>query len=425
MWWGLPADRVIMNCVPREHGDHTLALFREGYRFITNRCNRFGSDMFETRLILRRAICMRGPEAAKLFYQGKRVTRVGAMPITVLRLLQDFGSVQLLDGTAHHHRKNMFLTVMAPPAPSQIASMMSDIWSERLPEWQAAGKIILFDELRAILTRSAFDWVGVTLDESEMEERTREFSEMIESTGSIGLRNWRALLLRSRSERWARSIVAGVRGGDISLPADSPLSTIAAHRDSTGALLDEKTAAIEFLNVVRPIVAIARFIVFAAHVLHEHPNASASIRAGDENYIDAFTEEVRRLTPFFAYIGGRVRSAFEWNGRRFSVGEWVILDIFGTNRDPRSWTEPDAFHPERFLSRRHDPFSIIPQGGGDVWESHRCPGEAITRELIKAAVRLLTTGMRYTVPEQDLAVDLSRIPALPKSGFIMTRIQAQ
>jgi fatty-acid peroxygenase len=31
--------------------------------------------------------------------------------------------------------------------------------------------------------------------------------------------------------------------------------------------------------------------------------------------------------------------------------------------------------------------------------------------------------MRYEVPIQDLSVDLSRIPALPKSGFVMTGIR--
>jgi fatty-acid peroxygenase len=40
---------------------------------------------------------------------------------------------------------------------------------------------------------------------------------------------------------------------------------------------------------------------------------------------------------------------------------------------------------------------------------------------MKTAVQLLLESMTYQVPEQDLSVDLSRIPALPRSGFVMAR----
>lgn len=40
--------------------DSTLALLSEGYTFIPKRCQRYRSDIFETRLMLTRAICMTG-----------------------------------------------------------------------------------------------------------------------------------------------------------------------------------------------------------------------------------------------------------------------------------------------------------------------------------------------------------------------------
>lgn len=69
-------------------------------------------------------------------------------------------------------------------------------------------------------------------------------------------------------------------------------------------------------------------------------------------------------------------------------------------------------------------FNFIPQGGGDHYQGHRCPGEWITLELLKAASCLLTRAMRYDVPEQDLRVDLSRMPAIPESGFVIRNVQA-
>lgn len=43
---------------PREPAfDSTRALLREGYRFIADRCRRYGTDAFECRLVLHRAVC--------------------------------------------------------------------------------------------------------------------------------------------------------------------------------------------------------------------------------------------------------------------------------------------------------------------------------------------------------------------------------
>jgi fatty-acid peroxygenase len=201
-----------MASLPRDAGlDHTLALWREGYDFIGNRCARLGSDVFEARLAFRRVICMRGAAAAEIFYSGDRFTRVGAMPVTVLKLLQDYGSVQLLDGAEHRSRKRMFLSLAGSSAAAELASIFTHEWSQSLERWERAESIVLFDEVRGMLTRAVATWAGVPLNEAEARLRTREFSEMIEAVGSVGPRNWRALLLRERCERWARDIIRRIR----------------------------------------------------------------------------------------------------------------------------------------------------------------------------------------------------------------------
>jgi fatty-acid peroxygenase len=120
---------------------------------------------------------------------------------------------------------------------------------------------------------------------------------------------------------------------------------------------------------------------------------------------------------------GRVLEPFEWRGHRFEAGAWVLLDLYGTNRDPRAWDEPDEFRPDRFARWGGSPFDFVPQGGGDPTANHRCPGEGAAVEILKASVRLLTQGMRYDVPEQDLSVDLSRIPAIPASRFVLANVR--
>jgi fatty-acid peroxygenase len=100
---------------------------------------------------------------------------------------------------------------------------------------------------------------------------------------------------------------------------------------------------------------------------------------------------VRRFYPFFPLISGRIRQEFDWRGHHFANGTWVLLDLYGTNHVARIWEEPEMFRPERFEHWDRSPFNFIPQRGGDYYEGHRCAGEWITIELMKTAVRLLTT----------------------------------
>lgn len=60
--------------------DESMAFRREGYTFISSRCDALDTDVFETRLFLRRAYCLRGPAAAELFYSGNALTGTGGMP---------------------------------------------------------------------------------------------------------------------------------------------------------------------------------------------------------------------------------------------------------------------------------------------------------------------------------------------------------
>lgn len=136
-----------------------------------------------------------------------------------------------------------------------------------------------------------------------------------------------------------------------------------------------------------------------------------------------FVQEVRRFYPFFPAVAALVRRDFEWNGYHFPRKRRVILDLYGTNHDARTWDAPDAFRPERFHGWDGSPFNFIPQGGGHYDVNHRCPGEWITIGLMKQAAKILSKSIKFDVPEQDLQINYSRLPALPRSRFIICRVR--
>lgn len=412
-----------MASIPRATGpDNTIPLLREGYTFISSRCDAMQTDAFRTRLMLQPAVCVRGPQAAEMFYHPDRFTRKKAMPPTTLRLLQDMGSVQLQDGADHRHRKAMFMAMMTPDRLERIVEIADEEWSRHLLAWEHRASVVLFDEMREILCRTACRWAGVPLADSEVQERTREFGAMIENAGRADPRNWWAQVLRRRNERWAQGIIERARAGDIDAPDDAPLAIIASHRNAEGNLLDTEIAAIELINILRPTVAVARYIVFAAVALHHYPAARELVRSGNEAEIECVVQEVRRFYPFFPFVGGRVREPFEWRDHRFSEGDWVLLDLFGTNHDRRIWEDPDAFRPERFREWEESPWTLVPQGAGDHHTTHRCPGEWVTIALMNQAATFLTREMAYDMPSQDLTISLSTMPSKPRSGVVLDNI---
>jgi fatty-acid peroxygenase len=402
--------------------DATLALLRQGYRFISNECDRHDTDIFRTRLLLRDVVCMRGEAAARLFYKSKELTRKGSMPPTTLMLLQDKGSVQQLDGEAHRHRKAMFVRLLMQDRDGlkRLTAMFERHWLARLENWSKAKEIRLASAVDDILAETAFDWAGIPADPRY--RRGDVLATMVNKAGGVGPSTWAALARRSSLERALAGLVRLVRRGEVPAPAGSALDVLSRHKDLGGVLLAERVAAVELINILRPIVAIGKYIVFCALRLHEHAEWNRLFQTGHDDHLEDFVEEIRRISPFFPVVGAIATRDITWNGYSFRRGQWLLLDLFGTCHDPAYFPKPEKFKPQRQLSWRSERYVFIPQGAGDPAKTHRCPGELVTVEILKAAVNLLCCQMRYQVPEQDLSVSLKTAPTGPKSGFVITDI---
>ncbi|SCF13385.1 fatty-acid peroxygenase [Micromonospora echinospora] len=402
--------------------ESTLALLRDGYRFVTDRCERLGSDVFQTRLLLRRTICLRGRDGAELFYDEELFQRAGAAPRRTQRTLFGSGAVQGLDGTLHRERKALLMSVLTPDAVRRLGQLFADEWRARIPAWERAGRVVLYDEVGQLLTRAVCAWAGVPLADRDVARRTRDLHRMIEAPAALGPRHWRGRWARLRAEHWLAGVVERERVGLLPAPEGSALRVVAEHRDARDELLPRRVAVVSLLNILRPAVAVDRFVVFAALALHEHPGWRERVRAGAAE-TEQFVQEVRRFYPFFPLAAARVRRSFDWRGHHFPRGRRVLLDLYGTNHHPELWPEPGRFRPERFADWPGDPYALVPQGGGDHWTGHRCAGEWLTIELMKQAVTLLTSAMRYDVPTQDLTLSLRRIPALPASRLVLDGVR--
>ncbi|MGK9204395.1 cytochrome P450, partial [Sinorhizobium meliloti] len=69
--------------------------------------------------------------------------------------------------------------------------------------------------------------------------------------------------------------------------------------------------------------------------------------------IEGFVEEVRRLYPFFPFVGARLRKDLVWQGHSLGKDDWLLLDLYGTTHDARLFPQPAVFNPKRESSWRN------------------------------------------------------------------------
>lgn len=413
-----------INQMPKEEGiDHSLSLMREGYMYILNRRKSFNSDIFETRLLGKKAICMGGKEATEVFYDSEKFKRKDAAPNRVVQTLFGKNGVQALDGQNHKHRKEMFMSIMSPVGLERLTDITEKQWEIAINKWGKMDDIILYEEAQEILCRTACQWAGVPVQEDEIKRLTIDLGAMFESAAAIGPTHWLGRNARNQVEEWIGELINEVRDGKVNPPENTALHKFAWHRDLEGNLLDTKTAAVEVINILRPIVAIAIFINFLALAVHHYPEEREKLETHDGKYAQMFVQEVRRFYPFFPFAVALVKKDFTWNGYKFEEGTLTLLDLYGTNHDPEIWENPDVFRPDRFAKWEESPFSFIPQGGGDYFMGHRCAGEWVTIEVMKVSLDYLANRMKYEVPDQDLSFSMVSMPSIPHSKIVLKNVK--
>ena len=411
--------------MPKEEGlDHSLTLLREGYMFLANRRKSFASNIFETRLLGQKAICMGGEEAAKLFYDNDKFIRMGAAPKRLQKTLFGVGGVQGLDEEEHRNRKGMFMSIMTPNHLERLNRLTQKYWDIKSREWEQKDQVVLYDESRELLCKLASEWAGVPLNEGEVKKRTEQLTKLFESASALGPEHWMGRHARKELEDWIGELVEQVRNSKLQPPEGTALNSFSFHKDIDGKLLDKEIVAVEVLNIIRPIVAISVYITFTGLAVHQYPENKPKLLKEDE-FLQMFVQEVRRFYPFFPATIARVKKDFIWNDFQFEEGTLTLLDLYGTNHDPHLWDNPEIFNPDRFARWEDSPFSFIPQGGGDFNMGHRCAGEWVTIEVMKVSLQYLANKLEYDLPNQDLSYSMVSIPSLPHSKVIMANVKSK
>ena len=133
-------------------------------------------------------------------------------------------------------------------------------------------------------------------------------------------------------------------------------------------------------------------------------------------YTDAVLTEAMRVYPPVYLIGREATCDLELGGYRVKRGTTIFMSQWANHRDPRYFTDPEKFIPERWedgLAKRLPKYAYYPFGGGP----RVCIGN--TFALMEAAILLATVGQRYKFTlAEDAVIDFNpQITLLPAYGI--------
>ena len=132
-------------------------------------------------------------------------------------------------------------------------------------------------------------------------------------------------------------------------------------------------------------------------------------------YLQAIVKETFRLYPAGFLGGPRIFSEdCTVAGYHVPKGTWLLINIWKLHRDPKIWSDPCDFRPERFLTPNHKDvdvrgtdFELIPFGAG----RRSCPGIALALQLLHVVLATLLQNFEMSTPG-DAPVDMTESPGV-------------
>jgi cytochrome P450 len=213
-------------------------------------------------------------------------------------------------------------------------------------------------------------------------------------------------------------------------PGDDLLSTLLEMRDESGAPLSEQQLRDEVMTLfLAGHETTALTLVFSWRLLALHPQHAAALRSEVcavprldlESLprlvlLDQVIKESLRLFPPAYAIPREAIAADSFDGCPVAAGAQVIVGVAGLHRDPRYFSEPEAFLPQRWTKEFEAQLprcAYFPFGGGP----RMCVGAAFAELEAKL---VLGTLIRHFKPSvlSDAPVDVvASLTQRPRHGL--------
>ena len=174
-------------------------------------------------------------------------------------------------------------------------------------------------------------------------------------------------------------------------PTEDLLSNLIAARVDNALLTDDELVAMAVTLMIGGHETTTHMIGNGVLALLRNPEQLRKLRETPELLDGAVEEMMRYDGPTLSTFRRAAVDNEEFDGVKIAAGDFVLSMLYGANRDPKRFTEPERFDIER-PDNRHMSFS-----GG----IHTCPGAALSRLQARVAISSLLAA----APELRLDTD--------------------
>ncbi|CAG9771677.1 unnamed protein product [Ceutorhynchus assimilis] len=180
-------------------------------------------------------------------------------------------------------------------------------------------------------------------------------------------------------------------------------------------------------------------IAVALYLLSNHPEVQKKVREEQREifgkkrdrtvtyqdlqnmkYLEVVIKETLRLYPSLAMIGRLATDDINFKGNIIPKNTLMTLFIFGINRDPDYYENPEEFKPERFLdSTGKHPYAYIPFSAGP----RNCIGQKFALLEVKSTISGIIRNFELHPTNPTHKLQISSEAVLKSLNGIMVRIE--
>ena len=358
----------------------------------------------------------------------------------VLRLLTGAGLITN-DGAAWLRQRRLIQPAFHRQRLAAVGDVAADACGRLLQRWDSAADKQGVLDVHREMTRLGLEVAGRALFQVDLAVEAEETGRLVAELNALLTqlvyaplpplivptpRNLRFRAARRDLDRTVQDIIAErrARGGD---RGDVLSMLLLARDEETGEGMDDRQVRDEVVTLlIAGHETTASLLAWACHLVAGHPTVDRQLRAealalgGGPlprladlprlGYTRMVLEEALRLYPPAWSFGRKAVGDDEIGGYRVPRGSLVWVSPYVTHRDPRFWSRPEEFDPERFTPERVAAiprFAYFPFGGGPrlcIGSQFAMVVAQLTLAAVAARFRLRPAGGAPVEPEALLSL---------------------
>jgi cytochrome P450 len=351
----------------------------------------------------------------------------------LLRLFLGGQSLLMLEPPEHLTRRKMLLPPFHGERVQSYARLMERLTAAEL-ERVRPGTVVKMKPIAQALTLDVILQAVLGVEDITVRGRLRRIFDALNTPlNSFALfvprlaHRARWNLLSSRAWRLKDELdavlfehIAATRADPLLSERGDILAMLVSARDEDGEGLSDEQLRDELITLIAAgHETTATATAWGIELLVHNPGVMARAREEDDFYMEALVKEILRIrSPIPITSARHMLDPFE-------IGPWtipsevaVLVDAYGVHHDPRTYPEPHAFRPERFLEDPPDGYSFLPFGGG----AHRCLGASLALLEMKIVLREILAHVELGPASNALARPVPGGPTLAPRGGARVRV---